>query len=281
MFVSAISSKCRISVGWLRWCVVSSGQLQNCVCSVANIPVRHFKKKSFYRMHKWMHTAKTMPVCPHIISKKKKKEDFVATCYCGGGGTIRISERLSFWFLSVNVNFIWSTNFSIDCLRDQLVAPTHTRAVGKFRGLTLLLQVGTSWGCGDGLFYEAPTLARDALLTTLHPLLQNVLHTVDHFVISCLLRAPLLWSKKPRIAWGRDMDCMADVLMGLHRSTFTFPCRTQNSIQISPHAISGLFQPWNGSCEVRNFELINGLQHVFEKWVERCKKCIACQGRYF
>jgi hypothetical protein len=25
----------------------------------------------------------------------------------------------------------------------------------------------------------------------------------------------------------------------------------------------------------------NGLLHVFEKWVERCKKCIACQGRYF
>jgi hypothetical protein len=25
----------------------------------------------------------------------------------------------------------------------------------------------------------------------------------------------------------------------------------------------------------------NDLQHVFEKWVERCKKCIACQGRYF
>jgi hypothetical protein len=25
----------------------------------------------------------------------------------------------------------------------------------------------------------------------------------------------------------------------------------------------------------------NGLQHIFEKWVERCKKCIAYQGRYF
>jgi hypothetical protein len=25
----------------------------------------------------------------------------------------------------------------------------------------------------------------------------------------------------------------------------------------------------------------NGLQHVFEKWMESCKKCIACQGRYF
>jgi hypothetical protein len=25
--------------------------------------------------------------------------------------------------------------------------------------------------------------------------------------------------------------------------------------------------------------VFNGLQHVFEKWVERCKKCIACEGR--
>jgi hypothetical protein len=25
----------------------------------------------------------------------------------------------------------------------------------------------------------------------------------------------------------------------------------------------------------------NGLQYVFEKWVERCNKCIACSGRYF
>jgi hypothetical protein len=25
----------------------------------------------------------------------------------------------------------------------------------------------------------------------------------------------------------------------------------------------------------------NGLQYVFEKWVEHCKKGIACQGRYF
>jgi hypothetical protein len=25
--------------------------------------------------------------------------------------------------------------------------------------------------------------------------------------------------------------------------------------------------------------VINGLQHVFKKWVEHCKKCITCQGR--
>jgi hypothetical protein len=31
----------------------------------------------------------------------------------------------------------------------------------------------------------------------------------------------------------------------------------------------------------KKFEVINGLQHVFEEWVERCKKYIACQGKYF
>jgi hypothetical protein len=34
---------------------------------------------------------------------------------------------------------------------------------------------GTLWRCGDGLFFEVPPSARDALLTTLHPLLENVL----------------------------------------------------------------------------------------------------------
>jgi hypothetical protein len=53
----------------------------------------------------------------------------------------------------------------------------------------------------------------------------------------------------------------------------------RHTVQISRHAISGFFQPWKESSEARNFEVINGLQHVFEKWVERCKKCIACQGR--
>jgi hypothetical protein len=47
------------------------------------------------------------------------------------------------------------------------------RAVCKVRGLTLLLRVGILWRSGDGLFFEVPPLASDALLTTLHPLLQN------------------------------------------------------------------------------------------------------------
>jgi hypothetical protein len=133
------------------------------------------------------------------------------------------------------------------------------------------------WRCGDGLFFQVLPLASDALLTTLHPLLENVLQTVDHFEISCL-GAPFSWLEKPRNRMGRDLDCMADVLMGFHRSTFS-KSNTEFNSDLA-HAISGLFQPRKGSSKARNFEVINGLQHVFEKWVERCKMCIACQGRY-
>jgi hypothetical protein len=52
------------------------------------------------------------------------------------------------------------------------------RAVCKFLGLTLLLRIGTLWRGGDGRFFEVPPLTNDALLTTLHPLLENVLQTV-------------------------------------------------------------------------------------------------------
>jgi hypothetical protein len=55
-----------------------------------------------------------------------------------------------------------------------------------------------------------------------------------------------------------------------------------HTVQISsPSIFIGFFPPWKGSSEARNFEVINGLQNDFEKWVERCKKCIVCQGRYF
>jgi hypothetical protein len=69
-----------------------------------------------------------------------------------------------------------------------------------------LLRVGTLCRGGDGLFFEVQPLASDALLTTLHPLLGNVLQTVDHFEISCL-GAPFSWLEKPRNRMGRDLDC--------------------------------------------------------------------------
>jgi hypothetical protein len=95
-----------------------------------------------------------------------------------------------------------------------------TTAICKVRGLTLLLRVGTSWRCGDGLLFEVPPLARDALLTTLRPLLENVLQTVDHFESSCP-GAPFSWLEKPKNRMGRVPDRTPDVLMGFHRSTFS------------------------------------------------------------
>jgi hypothetical protein len=67
------------------------------------------------------------------------------------------------------------------------------------------------WRCGDGHFFEVSPLASDAFLTTLHPLLVNVLQTVDHFEISCL-EAPFSWLNKRRNRMGRDLNwilCLA------------------------------------------------------------------------
>jgi hypothetical protein len=87
------------------------------------------------------------------------------------------------------------------------------RAVCKVHGFILLHGVRTLWRCSDGLFFEVPPLASNALLTTLHPLLENMLQTIDHFQISSI-RAPFSWLEKPRNHVEQDLDCMADVLMG-------------------------------------------------------------------
>jgi hypothetical protein len=75
----------------------------------------------------------------------------------------------------------------------------------KFTDSPYLLRVETLWRCGDGLLFEVPSLASDALLTTLCPLLENVLQTVDHFVISCL-GAPFPWLEKPRNRNRQDLN---------------------------------------------------------------------------
>jgi hypothetical protein len=109
----------------------------------------------------------------------------------------------------------------------------------------------------------------------------HFLQRSTHFSKTCC--RPLITSKclaselpfhgweSPEIAWGEIWTLWRTFWWG--STDPLFPSRTQNSIQISPNEISGLFQQWKWS--------FNGLQHVFEKSVERCKKCIACQGRYF
>jgi hypothetical protein len=54
-------------------------------------------------------------------------------------------------------------------------------------------------------FFEVPSMASDELLTTLHPFLENVLQTVDHFDISCL-ETPFSWLEKSRNLTGRDLS---------------------------------------------------------------------------
>jgi hypothetical protein len=86
-----------------------------------------------------------------------------------------------------------------------------TMAVSKVRGLNLLLRVRILWRYDDGLFFEVPPLASDALLTTLHPLLENMLQTVCRklqedsgtggldfsCLLLCLYSASTTW--KPRL----------------------------------------------------------------------------------
>jgi hypothetical protein len=137
----------------------------------------------------------------------------------------------------------------------------NTRAVCKVCGLTLLLRVRTVWRCGDGLFFGIPPLASDSLLTTLHPLLENVLQTVDHCEIS-YLGAPFSWFEKPKNRMGARSELNS--VFGLEKVDRWNPIRTniRHTAQISPHVISGFFQPWKGGSEAINFEVISGLQHV-------------------
>jgi hypothetical protein len=73
---------------------------------------------------------------------------------------------------------------------------------------------------------------------------------------------------------GRDLDCMADVLMGFHRSTFSKP-NTEFNSDLAPSDFWA-FPTMKRESGARNFKVINSLQHIFEKWVESCKKRIAC-----
>jgi hypothetical protein len=85
------------------------------------------------------------------------------------------------------------------------------------------------------VFLEVPPLESYALLTMLHPLLENILQTIDHFKISCL-GAPFSWLGKPRNRMGQDLDHMADVLMGFHQSIFF----KSNRVQFRSHPMQFL-----------------------------------------
>jgi hypothetical protein len=134
------------------------------------------------------------------------------------------------------------------------------------------------WRCGDCLFFEVPPLASDALLTPLHPLLENVLQTVDLFEIS-YLGTPFSWLQKPRNRMGRDPDCMADVLMGFHRSTFSKPNTKFNS-DLVPCDLWA-FPTMKMELRGKKFRSDQWSAARFRDVGGMFKKCIAWQGNYF
>jgi hypothetical protein len=88
-----------------------------------------------------------------------------------------------------------------------------------------------------------------------------------------------LTAGKAQNRMGRDPDCMADVLRGFHRSTFC-KSNTEFNSDLAPcdfWAFPTMKMELRGK-KFRSDQLSVGL---FEKWVERCKKRIACRERYF
>jgi hypothetical protein len=150
--------------------------------------------------------------------------------------------------LSFSILFLWAA------------IPKLTRAIYKVRGLTFLLQVRTLWRCGDGLFFKATPLASNALLTMLHPLLENVLQTIDHFEISCL-RAIFLWLERPRTCMEARSELNSVFI--LEKVAQWNPIRTC-AIQSRSHPMwfLGFFKHKKGALR-QEISVINGLQHVF------------------
>jgi hypothetical protein len=117
----------------------------------------------------------------------------------------------------------------------------YKRTVCKIRELAFSLRVRTLWRSGDGLFFEVPPLASDKFLTTFHPLLENVLQIIcrklqeDGETGDFDLGAPFSLLEKPRNRMGRDLDSMADVLMGFHRSRRAHPMPLSNRATLTFH----------------------------------------------
>jgi hypothetical protein len=151
--------------------------------------------------------------------------------------------------------------------------------VCKVRGLTLLLQVEALWRCGDGLFFRSISLGKRCTSHNAPPTSRK-LAADRRSLRNFLPRNSLFMVVNAQKSHGTRCGLYGGCSNGVPPIHF-FQAEHRIEFRSRPHEISGLFQPWKASSETGHFEVINGLQHVFEKWVERCKKCITCQGRYF
>jgi hypothetical protein len=105
---------------------------------------------------------------------------------------------------------------------------------------------------------------------------------------SLLKNGVMVIFKEPFLGWSSNLSgalalhslkVAIDVLAEISGTPLEHPSYSPNLA----HAISGLFQPRKRELQGQNrLELAaNSLEHVFEMWLECCKKYITCQGRYF
>jgi hypothetical protein len=102
------------------------------------------------------------------------------------------------------------------------------------------------------LISEVPFFESDTLLATLHPLLENVLRTICRKLREGRgagvfdFEAPFSWLKMPRNRMGRDLDCMADVIMGFDPSRWAHSlplsvAQRWRSTDVAPPSYKGFF----------------------------------------
>jgi hypothetical protein len=132
------------------------------------------------------------------------------------------------------------------------------RAVCKVRGLTLLLRVGTLWRCGDGLFFRSSSLGKRCTSYNAPPTYRK--RAADCWSLRNFVpRRSFLMTVKAQKSHGARSEL--NYVFGLEKLDWWNPIRI--------YAIQSRSRPMRylgfSNHEAWNFELINGLQHVFEK----------------
>jgi hypothetical protein len=155
----------------------------------------------------------------------------------------------SFRYLKTEINGV-KNNY-------ETVRFVHTRPFAKFVDSPSLLLVGTLWRCGDGLFFEVPPLSSDAFLATLHPLLESVLQTVDHFEISCLEAPSFFMFGKAQKSRGARSELNS--VFSLENVDPLNPIRTP-TIQSRSRPMQFLgFSNHEKELRYKNFEVFDGI----------------------
>jgi hypothetical protein len=175
------------------------------------------------------------------------------------------SDLVEFTRLALSWIRLWQCQKYEGCFRSSwtlLITPSRNLVEVRWRSIFRSTSLGKR--CTS---YSAPPTSRK--------------RAVDSWSLRNFLpRSSLFMFGKAQKSHGARSELYGECSNGVPSIQF-FHTEHRTQFRSRPHAISGLFWPWKGSSEARNFKVINGLQHVFEKWVERCKKLIACQGRYF